>query len=125
MGAKNTVYLISCVSVKRASPAAARDLYISPWFKKARHYVERKGCPWFILSAEHGLVRPNEMIAPYTKTLNAMPINERRKSLGFTIDGVARVQVRSKARARIRALEQQSRGRELRSRISPAPAKIC
>ena len=52
-----TVYLISCVSKKRSTPAQARDLsYISDWFLKARDYVESTRSPWFIFSAEHGLV---------------------------------------------------------------------
>jgi hypothetical protein len=75
---KNTIYLISCVSVKRHVPSLAKDLYISPWFLKARHYVERTDCPWYILSAEYGLVSPDQTLAPYEKTLNSMPIGERR-----------------------------------------------
>lgn len=79
MVCQNTVYLVSCVGKKQLGPTAAKDLYISPWFKKARHYVENIGCSWFILSAEHGLVSPDQIIAPYEKTLNTMPIAERRK----------------------------------------------
>jgi hypothetical protein len=33
---------------------------------------------WYILSAEHGLLRPDAIIAPYNKTLNEMPLAERR-----------------------------------------------
>ncbi len=79
MGESGTVYLISCVSEKRSAPTPAKDLYTSPWFKKARDYTERAGCPWFILSAEHGLISPNQVVAPYEKTLNTMRIAERRK----------------------------------------------
>jgi hypothetical protein len=79
VGESGTVYLISCVSEKRSAPTPAKDLYTSPWFKKARDYTERAGCPWFILSAEHGLISPNQVVAPYEKTLNTMRIAERRK----------------------------------------------
>ena len=79
MGDNRTVYLVSCVSEKRPVPTLAKDLYTSSWFKKARHYAERSGNPWFILSAEHGLVSPDQVLAPYEKTLNTMPIAERRK----------------------------------------------
>ena len=72
-------YLVSCVSAKRKAPSKAKDLYISAWFKKARCYVEGTGCPWFILSAEHGLVHPESVIAPYEKTLNAMHVDQRRQ----------------------------------------------
>jgi len=74
-----TVYLVSCVSKKKSTPAAARDLYISDWFVKARNYVEATGFHWFVLSAEYGLVNPDQIIEPYEKTLNTMPISERRK----------------------------------------------
>ena len=74
-----TIYLISCVSKKRATPARARDLYKSELFRRARAYVETTGCPWFILSAKHGLVDPDEVVAPYEQTLNTMRVAERRK----------------------------------------------
>ena len=73
-----TVYLVSCVSQKREHECEARDLYVSVLFSKARRFVEASGCPWFILSAEHGLVTPGQVIAPYERTLNTMGIAERR-----------------------------------------------
>lgn len=74
----STVYLVSCVSKKRASPSLAKDLYLSDWFLKARRYVEATGCPWFILSAKYGLVHPDQQLAPYEQTLNTMGIADRR-----------------------------------------------
>lgn len=79
-------YLVACVSAKRKAPAKAKDLYISVWFKKARRYVEGTGCPWFILSAEHGLIHPEAIIAPYEKTLNAMQVDQRRQWAARVID---------------------------------------
>lgn len=73
-----TVILVSCVSQKQEQPCAARDLYVSNLFRKARWYAEASGCPWFILSAEHGLVAPGRVIAPYERTLNTMRVAERR-----------------------------------------------
>jgi hypothetical protein len=73
-----TLYLVSCVSKKRTQPSLARDLYVSDWFVKARRYVESTGSPWFILSAEHGLVAPEQIIVPYERTLNTMSVLERR-----------------------------------------------
>ena len=75
----STVYLVSCVGGKFPKPTIAKDLYTSAWFKKARHFVESKSCPWFVLSAEFGLVSPERIISPYEKTLNTMPISDRRK----------------------------------------------
>lgn len=78
-GNQSLVYLVSCVSQKQAESALGRELYISVWFRKAQDYVEALGCPWFILSAEYGLVSPDQVIAPYEKTLNAMPVSARRQ----------------------------------------------
>ena len=50
-----TVYLVSCVSQKREQACAARDLYVSDLFRKARRFAD----------AEHGLVAPGQVIAPY------------------------------------------------------------
>lgn len=72
------VYLVSCVSRKRASPALAKDLYVSDWFLKARRYVEATGCPWFILSAKYGLVAPERVIAPHEQMLNTVGVATRR-----------------------------------------------
>ena len=72
------LYLVSCVSAKRSTRAKAKDLYASPWFIKARAYVEKMGQAWFILSAQYGLVHPETVISPYEQTLNAMGIEPRR-----------------------------------------------
>jgi len=73
-----TVFLVSCVSKKKPAQLPAKDLYDSPWFKKARAYVESTGSLWFILSAEYGLLEPDRIVAPYEKTLNQMSIRDRR-----------------------------------------------
>jgi hypothetical protein len=76
---ENALYLVSCVSKKADRPSMAMDLYVSPWFSKARDYVERRNSLWYVLSAEYGLVHPEQVIAPYEQTLNRMSVAERRK----------------------------------------------
>ncbi|HET6293294.1 MAG TPA: hypothetical protein VFG33_07965 [Kribbella sp.] len=71
------VVLITCVKTKLSVPAAAKDLYISALFQKQRQYAERSGATWFILSAEHGLVRPEEWLAPYERYLPDCPPSYR------------------------------------------------
>ena len=39
----NRIYLVACVKGKLPRPAPAKDLYTSPWFRKARQYVEQSG----------------------------------------------------------------------------------
>ena len=102
-----TVYLVSCVSRKRDHRLAAKDLYISDWFVKARAYVEQAGDEWFILSAEHGLVSPEAVIDPYERTLNTMRIADRRawgskvlKQLLLKLRGGDRVVILAGARYR-------------------------
>jgi len=71
------VALVSCVKTKRKSAAAAQDLYISPLFNGLRRYSELNSDFWYILSAEHGVLYPDQIVAPYERTLNAMPKCER------------------------------------------------
>lgn len=63
------IVLVSCVKTKLSEVAAARDLYTSPLFRKERAYAELQGVPWYILSAEYGLVSPLQRIAPYERYL--------------------------------------------------------
>lgn len=78
MSNAETVYLVSCVGKKLATPAAAQDLYASEWFLRARRYVKATGCPWFVLSAKYGLVASDKVLPPYEHTLNTKGIAERR-----------------------------------------------
>lgn len=63
------ICLVSCVSQKARKPAKARDLYVSPLFKKAREVASKEYDKWYVLSAEYGLVDPDTVIKPYDKTL--------------------------------------------------------
>jgi hypothetical protein len=44
----------------------------SQLFKGMRRYAEKVADAWYVLSAEHGVLRPEEVIAPYERTLNKM-----------------------------------------------------
>ncbi len=70
--------LLGCVKTKDVRPRPARDLYVSPLFKKRRQYAESSGHPWWIVSAEYGLVGPDEMIAPYDTLIGKRPLAERQ-----------------------------------------------
>lgn len=61
--------LTGCGSAKRKEIARAKDLYNSVYFKKKRAYAEAVGNRWLILSAEHGVVEPDEALAPYDTTI--------------------------------------------------------
>ena len=92
------IHLVSCVGRKQSVPAPARDLYTSSWFRKARSYADSTGRPWFVLSAKHGLVHPDEVISPYDLTLNTVLVADRRQwasrvltQLGPHLDGIGSV----------------------------------
>ncbi len=70
--------LVACVARKVGQSSPAKDLYDSDWFHKARRFVEARAWPWRILSAKHGLLDPNEVIAPYEVSLLHMAKAARR-----------------------------------------------
>ncbi len=52
-------------------PTPARDAYTGPPFTVNRHYAERFGKRWVILSAKYGFVWPDDEIpGPYNVTFN-------------------------------------------------------
>ena len=72
------IMLVGCVKSKRPHGAAAQDLYTSDYFSKMRAYAESTGRPWFVLSAKHGLVSPDEWLEPYDCHLPDMSRDYRR-----------------------------------------------
>lgn len=80
-----TIVLISCVSKKLnlqpGEKICAKDLYVSPLFKKAWQYARQiiKPDKIYILSAQHHLLTPDTPIGTYNKTLNKMNTKERRQ----------------------------------------------
>ena len=71
------VALVSCVKAKRTSAALAGDLYTSQLFRALRAYAVANAGSWYVLSAEYGLLRPDQVVRPYERTLNTMPKRER------------------------------------------------
>jgi uncharacterized HhH-GPD family protein len=63
--ATGEVILLGCVKTKAAEASPACDLYLSPLFERRRRYAESSSKPWYILSAEHGLLDPDKIIEPY------------------------------------------------------------
>lgn len=72
------IVLVSCVREKRAVPSPARDLYISDWFRKASRYALQFSDEWYILSAEYGLVHPDQLLEPYNTTLRTKGMGVRK-----------------------------------------------
>jgi hypothetical protein len=58
------VGLVGCSKRKLAQPAPAALLYASPLFRLAARYCAASCGRWFVLSARHGLLAPDEAVAP-------------------------------------------------------------
>jgi hypothetical protein len=53
--------LVGCSRRKLPHAAPARELYTSPLFRLASCYCARTCDRWFVLSAQHGLVEPDDV----------------------------------------------------------------
>lgn len=72
-----TVGLVGCAAAKLKRPAPARELYTSALFRKSSAYVEHHTDRWYILSAKHGLLHPDQVVEPNNMKLGrnqALPI---------------------------------------------------
>jgi hypothetical protein len=73
------VLLLGCVKTKKTRPGAAKDVYDSPLWERRRRFAEASGRPWVILSAEHGVLDPDETIVPYDRYLTEQPHQYRMR----------------------------------------------
>lgn len=70
--------LVGCGAAKRDESAPAEDLYTSTYFGLKRRYAEAVGDGWAVLSAKHGVLRPDELIEPYDETIADVDVREWR-----------------------------------------------
>ncbi len=68
----STIGLVGCCRRKLAEAAPALELYTSPLFRLASLYCTLSCHAWFILSARHGLVDPQQVLVPYDVTLHEL-----------------------------------------------------
>lgn len=61
--------LVGCGKSKLDHPVPAAALYTGSLFRKAAAYARREYDAWYILSAEHILLHPSQVIAPYDRTV--------------------------------------------------------
>ncbi len=73
------VGLVGCVKAKATTSRQACDLYVSTLFRSRRLYVEDSCDEWWILSAEHGLVHPNQILEPYDLSMHHLSPDMRRE----------------------------------------------
>jgi cytoplasmic iron level regulating protein YaaA (DUF328/UPF0246 family) len=72
------IYLVQCSKTKREFPSPAQYLYTSDLFKKSSAYSKKHADKWFILSALHHLVHPDQTLDYYNVTLKDKFRSQRR-----------------------------------------------
>jgi hypothetical protein len=85
---ERSVCLVACGKSKTNKRSPARHLYTSSLFKQSRRYSSTYFRDWYILSARHGLVKPESNIAPYDESLLKMSKSDR---LAWTVRVVRRI----------------------------------
>lgn len=63
------VGLVACGKSKLDGAAPAKDLYTGNLYSAASTYAEAKYDAWYILSARHGLLHPNQIVEPYDERM--------------------------------------------------------
>lgn len=66
------IILLGSVGERVNVPAPAKEVYRDVAFQLSRLDAELSGSEWFVLSAEHGLMAPNEWMSPDSRTLADM-----------------------------------------------------
>lgn len=73
-----TIALLGCSARKLGHPAPVRALYQGDLFRKGLAWAEATCDRVMVLSALHGLVALDQVVAPYDLTLNDLSAAERR-----------------------------------------------
>ena len=84
----NRLVIVGCGAAKQDDRSKAKDLYTSTYFRKKREYAETVGDAWLILSAQHGLLHPNQEVDPYDTTIGDLTdsqLDELAHSVGMTL----------------------------------------
>jgi hypothetical protein len=85
-----TAVLVGCVSRKERSARPARDLYRTELFRRRRAYAEASARPWYIVSALHGLLKPEQVVDPYDVRLSDLTWEERHALAAKVAEDLAR-----------------------------------
>src|SRR3954468_12001894 len=67
------VVLVSSSGAVAESPDAVGRLFLSDGFARAREHAVHSRLPWFVLSAKHGLLDPDEVISPFGIQIDDQP----------------------------------------------------
>ena len=71
------VVLVGSSGELAGSARPARELFASSGFARARESAVRSGHPWFVLSAKHGLLDPDDVVGPFAVLIGDQPAGYR------------------------------------------------
>jgi len=88
------VALIGSSGARADEPQPAGQMFHSDGFARAREHAEHSRLPWFVLSARHGLLDPDEVISPHEILIDDQPAAYRTAWGEFVVAQLAdRVQL--------------------------------
>ncbi|HLM50841.1 MAG TPA: hypothetical protein VK279_09865 [Solirubrobacteraceae bacterium] len=71
------VLLVGSSGVSGADPMPAAEMFHSDGFRRSRDLAVRSGLPWFVVTAKHGLLDPDDVIGPSEVDLGDQSITYR------------------------------------------------
>jgi hypothetical protein len=71
------VVLVGSSGATGTEPDAVGRLFRSDGFARAREHAVHSRLPWFVLSAKHGLLDPDDVISPYDTQIDDQPATYR------------------------------------------------
>lgn len=63
-------YIVACGEKKLPYPTKAKNLYQGSYFTACFNYAKEMSDSIYIISAKHGLIKPDEVISPYNLRIN-------------------------------------------------------
>ena len=76
-GETGRVVLVGSSGEVAGTARPARELFASTGFARAREHAVRSGHPWFVLSARHGLLDPDDVVGPFAVLIGDQPAGYR------------------------------------------------
>lgn len=73
-----TIALIGCGKKKRSYACPARELYTGPLFTAQREWADANADAYFIASAKHLILEPDQVIEPYNLSMRQLDAETRR-----------------------------------------------
>ncbi|MEO7003744.1 MAG: DUF6884 domain-containing protein [Ktedonobacterales bacterium] len=111
--------LVAAAKVRRGGVCQAREQFErSPVFRRARDYCERTYDEWYILSAEHALLTPQQVIGPDGAHLHMVATEKRLRWAKQVAESLAERQ-RQSTEPLVFVLYASQRYAELLLRVAP------